>query len=191
MTQNIFLQQSATRTGRLEVPGAQAFLGQRARASDIAGAYKRYALAANGVSPMAIPGTRGGQYTADGLTHTECGIPTSGERDHRAQLDKRRDKLAQFNFGDHWATSEGAGDLAVITWGSLTGTAREAIARNRDFVVGVKARLSRDVAGQNDYEVLRRAQEVASFFNLEWVQPSADCYVCAECGYIHWFLLEA
>jgi dihydroorotase len=44
--------------------------------------------------------------------------------------------------------------------------AREAIARNREFVVGVKARLSRDVAGQNDYEVLRRAQEVASFFNL-------------------------
>ena len=44
--------------------------------------------------------------------------------------------------------------------------AREAIAKNRDFIVGVKARLSRDVAGQNDYEVLRRAQEVASSFNL-------------------------
>jgi dihydroorotase len=44
--------------------------------------------------------------------------------------------------------------------------AREAIARHRDFVVGVKARLSREVAGQNDVEVLRRAQEVASFFNL-------------------------
>ena len=44
--------------------------------------------------------------------------------------------------------------------------ARDAIARNRDFVVGVKARLSRDVAGQNDYEVLRRAQEVASAFGL-------------------------
>ena len=29
---------------------------------------------------------------------------------------------------------------------------------------------------------------VASFFNLEWTQPSADCYVCAQCGYIHWFL---
>src|SRR5439155_18179649 len=35
---------------------------------------------------------------------------------------------------------------------------REAIAHNRDFIVGVKARLSRDVAGVNDYEVLRRAQ---------------------------------
>jgi dihydroorotase len=44
--------------------------------------------------------------------------------------------------------------------------AREAIAQNRDFIVGVKARLSRDVAGANDYEVLRRAQEVASAFSL-------------------------
>jgi len=69
----------------------------------------------------------GGQYTADGLTHSERGIPTSGERDHNTQLDKRRDKLAQFNFGDHWATIEDAGDLAVITWGSPTGAAREAI----------------------------------------------------------------
>ena len=37
----------------------------------------------------------------------------------------------------------------------------------------------------------RRAQlhtAVASFFDLEWVQPSADCYVCDNCGYIHWFL---
>jgi dihydroorotase len=44
--------------------------------------------------------------------------------------------------------------------------AREAIGRNRDMIVGVKARLSRDVAGPNDFEVLKRAQEVASAFNL-------------------------
>jgi dihydroorotase len=44
--------------------------------------------------------------------------------------------------------------------------AREAIMLNRDFIAGVKARLSRDVAGMNDYEVLRRAQEVATSFNL-------------------------
>ena len=44
--------------------------------------------------------------------------------------------------------------------------AKSAIAMHRDFVVGVKARLSRDVAGANDYEVLRRAKEVASAFNL-------------------------
>lgn len=44
--------------------------------------------------------------------------------------------------------------------------AREAIMRNRDMIVGVKARLSRDVAGPNDFEVLRRAEEVASSFHL-------------------------
>jgi dihydroorotase len=44
--------------------------------------------------------------------------------------------------------------------------ARGAISKNRDFIVGVKARLSRDVAGENDYEVLRRTQEVATSFGL-------------------------
>jgi 2-oxoglutarate ferredoxin oxidoreductase subunit alpha len=112
----------------VERPANVAFIGARAIASNISGAYKRYAIAANSVSPMAIPGSLGGQYTADGLTHTERGIPTSGSADHQAQLDKRRHKLDCFNFGDHWATIEGAGDTAVLTWGSLTGAAREAIA---------------------------------------------------------------
>jgi dihydroorotase len=44
--------------------------------------------------------------------------------------------------------------------------AHDAIGRNREMIAGVKARLSRDVAGPNDFEVLRRAQEVASAFHL-------------------------
>lgn len=44
--------------------------------------------------------------------------------------------------------------------------AKDAISSNREWLAGVKARLSRDVAGENDYEVLRRAQEVASAFQL-------------------------
>jgi dihydroorotase len=44
--------------------------------------------------------------------------------------------------------------------------ARDAIARNRDFIAGVKARLSGNVAGSNDYEVLRRTKEVARQFDL-------------------------
>jgi dihydroorotase len=39
--------------------------------------------------------------------------------------------------------------------------ARAAIARNRDMIVGVKARLSFNVAGAGDLEALKRAQEVA------------------------------
>jgi dihydroorotase len=44
--------------------------------------------------------------------------------------------------------------------------AKAAIVRNRDVVVGVKARLSDNVTGANDLEALRRAQEVATAFNL-------------------------
>jgi hypothetical protein len=36
--------------------------------------------------------------------------------------------------------------------------ARGAVVRNRDVVVGIKARLSNNVAGTNDLEALRRAQ---------------------------------
>ncbi len=119
-------------------PADLAFVGERLGARDIAAPYQRYALGGAGVSPMAIPGTRGGQYTADGLTHTVDGIPTGSAGDHRAQLDKRRDKLENFNYGDHWATLEGDGDMAVIAWGSLTGAVREAIARARAEGVAVR-----------------------------------------------------
>jgi len=123
----------------IDRPADLAFIGRRAIATPAAGTYKRYALSAGGVSPMAIPGTSGGQYTADGLTHNERGTPTSNENDHKVQLDKRRTKLEQFGYGDHWATVEGDGELAVITWGSLTSAAREAIDHLRDS--GVQIRL--------------------------------------------------
>jgi dihydroorotase len=44
--------------------------------------------------------------------------------------------------------------------------ARGAIARNRDVIIGVKARLSNAVADVNDLEALRRAQEAAAPFGL-------------------------
>jgi dihydroorotase len=46
------------------------------------------------------------------------------------------------------------------------GLARGAIARHRDVVIGVKARLTQDIAGANDLEALRRAQEAAAPFGL-------------------------
>ena len=54
-----------------------------------------------------------------------------------------------------------AGDTMDLAHADVN-AAREAIARHRDTIVGVKARLSRDVAGPNDYEVLRRARDIAS-----------------------------
>jgi 2-oxoglutarate ferredoxin oxidoreductase subunit alpha len=91
--------------------------------------YKRYRNTETGVSPMAIPGTAGVVYTADGLEHSEGGIPSSQARDHRLQLDKRLRKLVDHDYGDLWADIEGDGDVAVITFGSATGPVREALAR--------------------------------------------------------------
>ncbi|MGE0145561.1 MAG: hypothetical protein AB7I19_15745 [Planctomycetota bacterium] len=28
---------------------------------------------------------------------------------------------------------------------------------------------------------------LASFFGFDWANYSATCYVCVECGYVHWF----
>lgn len=27
-----------------------------------------------------------------------------------------------------------------------------------------------------------------SFLDLDWMNQSATCLVCAECGYVHWFV---
>ena len=88
---------------------------------------------------MAIPGTPGTAYTADGLEHNEVGTPSSQSGDHVKQLDKRAKKLAHYDYGERWADIEGEGELAIVTFGSCTGAAREAIARAA--AEGVKVRL--------------------------------------------------
>jgi hypothetical protein len=29
-----------------------------------------------------------------------------------------------------------------------------------------------------------------TFFRLDWINPAARCVICANCGYIHWFMSE-
>jgi 2-oxoglutarate ferredoxin oxidoreductase subunit alpha len=106
-----------------------------------AGGYKRYADTPSGVSPMALPGMKGGQYTADGLEHNERGTPSSQTNDHYTQMDKRLRKLESFDYGDAWADIEGDADaeVAFLTWGSTAAPVREAMARER--AAGRKVRL--------------------------------------------------
>jgi 2-oxoglutarate ferredoxin oxidoreductase subunit alpha len=120
-------------------PPDSGLVGARLTAPAGAEGYKRYAVTDSGVSPMAIPGTPGLAYTADGLEHSERGIPSSGAADHRTQLAKRERKLVGHDYGAQWADVEGEGEIAVVTFGSCTGAAREAIARAR--ADGVNARL--------------------------------------------------
>jgi 2-oxoglutarate ferredoxin oxidoreductase subunit alpha len=101
-------------------------------------AYKRYALTPSGISPMAIPGTAGCAYTADGLEHNERGTPSSQALDHLAQMDKRARKVSQLDPGDAWASIEGEGETAVVTFGSCTGPVREAFAGKPVKVVSLR-----------------------------------------------------
>jgi 2-oxoglutarate/2-oxoacid ferredoxin oxidoreductase subunit alpha len=115
----------------IDRPDDNGLTARRLTADEDAPDYGRYRNTANGVSPMAIPGMPGVTYTADGLEHTETGMPSSAARDHRLQLDKRERKLAMFDYGEAWADIEGDGEAAVITFGSAAAAVREAVARAR------------------------------------------------------------
>jgi 2-oxoglutarate ferredoxin oxidoreductase subunit alpha len=113
----------------VDLPPDVSFMGERVLAAPGTEGYQRYALTESGVSPVAVPGMPGNAYTAEGLEHNERGIPSSQSRDHLTQLAKRERKLKQHDYGDRWAEIEGEGDTAVVTFGSCTGAAREALAR--------------------------------------------------------------
>jgi len=127
----------------IDKPADIAFVGKRLTAPPIAEPeaeqYQRYALTESGVSPMAIPGTPGAQYVADGLEHDERGAPSTQARHHQEQLDKRLNKLLDFDYGDHWAEVEGDGEIAILTFGSVTEQVREA--RARAAARGIQTRL--------------------------------------------------
>ena len=123
----------------IDRPADTGQVAQRLTAAANAPDYKRYRDTPSGVSPMAIPGTPGVAYTADGLEHAESGTPSSQARDHRLQLAKRERKLALHDYGGAWADIEGDGEAAVITFGSTTGAVREAVARAA--AEGVRVRL--------------------------------------------------
>ncbi|HEY3076866.1 MAG TPA: 2-oxoacid:acceptor oxidoreductase subunit alpha [Burkholderiales bacterium] len=125
--------------GVIDAPRLNGRPSSRLQAQADGNPHKRYALTPSGISPMAIPGTPGTTYTADGLEHNERGTPSSQASDHLAQMDKRARKVSQLDPGDAWASIEGEGDVALLTFGSCTAPAREALARAR--AEGLDARL--------------------------------------------------
>ena len=117
--------------GIIDPPQSAPLLEGRYTATGESETYQRYALTADGVSQMAVPGVAGCIYTADGLEHTPEGVPSSMAGDHQQQLEKRHKKLAQFDYGEHWAVQEGEGSICLITWGSSCGVVEEAAQRLR------------------------------------------------------------
>ncbi|HHH89307.1 MAG TPA: 2-oxoglutarate synthase, partial [Aliiroseovarius sp.] len=120
----------------IDRPADVQFLTRRKAFRAMGEAYQRYAITADGVSPMSLPGQPGGQYTSDGLTHAESGAPSSAAKDQREQMEKRARKIELFDFGEYWGVTEGnaAAETVILTWGSVTGAAREALTQDARLV---------------------------------------------------------
>lgn len=59
------------------------------------------------------------------------------------------------------------------------------------MIVNLKGRHMQCVMCKGEHFQHRTAQlhsAGATFFNVEWLGPSADCYICTSCRYVHWFL---
>jgi 2-oxoglutarate ferredoxin oxidoreductase subunit alpha len=94
-----------------------------------AGPFKRYAIGADPVTPMPLPGTPNYEWVAEGLTHNEAGLPASGAGAHVAQINKRAKKIARFDAGNYWGECWGEGDVAIVAFGSTIAPVREAARR--------------------------------------------------------------
>jgi dihydroorotase len=129
--------------GKLVVPGLLDIHTHTARSAEGPGL-----VLEDGVTGWIDAGTQGADHIADTIA-----VARSSPQQGRVLI----------NIGRAGILPEG--DTMDINRADVD-AARNAIAKNRDFIAGVKARLSRDVAGDNDYEVLRRAQEVATSFGL-------------------------
>jgi len=148
-------------------PADIAFFAQRRRAETCDAETRRYALTADGISPMPIPGTPGGQYTADGLEHSPSGTPSSRAEDHLSQLAKRRDKIEDFDYGGHWAEIEGGGDFVVVTWGSTSAAVREAASRVREHGIRVKTVAIRLLAPLNADALMAELEDATRVLVVE------------------------
>jgi len=94
--------------------------------------FERYADTASGVSPMSLPGMKGGQYVAEGLEHLPSGEPDYTPEMHTKNMFKRGKKIRQA-AGDaaKYGMLEIFGDtkapVAIVGWGSTIGPVKEAV----------------------------------------------------------------
>jgi dihydroorotase len=100
---------------------------------------------------------------ADGVTSLidagSCGAENVDPLVKIAQSAPNRVRIL-LNIANRGIAPGGVGELLDIKSADVA-AARRAIERNRHWIVGIKARLSSSVAGENDLEALRRARQVA------------------------------
>lgn len=93
--------------------------------------YQRFHLKDDktGISSMALPGTKGGEYIAVGIEHDEYGNPTSTLELHEAMNMKRFCKFSGIREELKFIRRYGPKDaeVGIIAWGSSKGAVKEAV----------------------------------------------------------------
>jgi 2-oxoglutarate/2-oxoacid ferredoxin oxidoreductase subunit alpha len=91
--------------------------------------YQRFRISESGISPLSHPGLLGGNYRGAGIEHDERGAPTASGAMHQRMNEKRFRKLAPLQERRDLFEVVGKRDapLALVSWGSSAGVAREAV----------------------------------------------------------------
>jgi 2-oxoglutarate ferredoxin oxidoreductase subunit alpha len=99
------------------------------------GAFRRYEITPDGVSPRSLPGMAGGQYLATGSEHAPTGKVSEDPANRVRMMQKRLRKLDGVDFPSHTVDGDPGGELALVAFGSTYGAVREATERlNREGV---------------------------------------------------------
>ncbi|HVV73729.1 MAG TPA: 2-oxoacid:acceptor oxidoreductase subunit alpha [Verrucomicrobiae bacterium] len=91
--------------------------------------YARFKLTESGISPISHPGMPGGNYLAAGIEHNELGRPTASGEMHASMNEKRFRKFNPLKNRRDLFMVEGNPEapVAMVSWGSVAGVAREAL----------------------------------------------------------------
>ena len=103
--------------------------GRRLPSAEDLGKYERYKETPDGVSPMAIPGMKGGTYQTNGLEHDEQGRPTNMYLTHEKMNTKRYRKMWPIRDRYHFFRRYGPekADTGILCWGSSKGPVQQAV----------------------------------------------------------------
>ena len=124
------------------------------------GIFRRYEITETGISPMAVPGTPGTYYTAEGLEHNEIGAPNYAPEMHRRMMEKRyrkvetaRRDLRDWDLVVRWGDPDAK--IGILGWGSTMGPVQEGITRAQSEGIKVDALYTKILLPMPDHDIRR------------------------------------
>lgn len=94
--------------------------------------YERFKVTDSGISPRTLPGMPYGMFVATGLEHNTHGKPVYDGENHLTMTEKRFRKLKTLQDelpAVMESGTEGEVDIGILSWGSSSGAAEEAVRR--------------------------------------------------------------